>query len=83
MKPVNVKPSMSIELNKEKNKESPKFEITDNIRISKYKNIFSKGYISNRSEEVFVIQKDKNTVRCTDLINDLKGEEIFGKFSEK
>ena len=55
------------------------FEI---FRISKYKNIFSKVYISNWSEEAFVIQKDKNTVRWTDLIYDLKGEEIFGKFSE-
>ena len=59
MKPVNVKLSMYIELNKEKNKESPKFEIRDNIRISKYKNIFSKGYISNWSEEVFDSKRQK------------------------
>ena len=31
-------------------------------RISKYKNIFAKGYTTNWSEEVFVISKTKNTV---------------------
>ena len=33
-----------------------KFE-GDHVRISKYKNIFSKGYTPNWSEEVFVIKK--------------------------
>ena len=41
-KPVDVKPSIYIDLNKENNKESPKFKIGDNVRISKYKNIFAK-----------------------------------------
>ena len=30
------------------------------VRISKYKNIFAKGYAPNCSEEVFVINKIKN-----------------------
>ena len=34
----------------------------DHVRISKYKNIFAKGYTPSSSEEVFVIKKDKNTV---------------------
>ena len=29
----------------------------DHVRISKYKNIFAKGYTPNWSEEVFVIKK--------------------------
>ena len=41
MKPVDVKPNMYI--NKENNKETNKFKIGDNVRISKYKNIFAKG----------------------------------------
>ena len=29
------------------NKQNPKFKIGDNVRISKYKNIFAKGYTPN------------------------------------
>ena len=53
------------------------------LRISKYKNIFAKRYTPNRSEEVFVVSKIKNTVSWTDVINDLNGEEIVGTFLEK
>ena len=55
----------------------------DHIRISKYKNIFAKGYIPNWSEEFFVITKVKNTVAWTCAISDFKGEEIGGMFYEK
>ena len=58
------------------------FKIGDTIRISKYKSIFAKDYVPNRSEEVFVIKKVKNTVPWTDVINDLNGEEIVGTFYE-
>ena len=40
-------------------KKDPKFKIGDHVRISKYKNIFAKGYTPNWSEEVFVISKIK------------------------
>ena len=59
-------------------KKFTKFKVGDNIRISKYKNIFAKGYFPNWSEELFVIKKVKNTVLWTYLINDLNGEEIVG-----
>ena len=59
MKPVDVKPSMYIDFNKENNKEGPKFKVGDHVRISKYKNIFPKGYVPNWSEEVFLIIKVK------------------------
>ena len=61
-------------------KEDPEFEIGDIVRISKYKNIFAKGYTKNWSEEVFVI---KNTVTWTYVMNDFNGEEITGTFYEK
>ena len=32
---------------KENNNEDPKFEFSDNVRISKYKNIFSNVYTPN------------------------------------
>ena len=69
-------------LRKKLNKD-PKFKVDDHVRISKYKNIFAKGYTANWSEEVFVINKVKNTVPWTYVINDLNGEEIIGTFYEK
>ena len=53
---------------------NPKFKVGNHVRISKYKNIFAKGYSPNWSEEVFVINKIKNTVPWTYVINDLNGE---------
>ena len=44
MKPVDVKPSIHINFNKENNKEGPKFTVSDNVRISKNKNICARGY---------------------------------------
>ena len=60
-----------------------KFLITSLVRISKYKNIFGKGYPTNKSEEIFVIKKVKNTVLWTYVISDLIGEKIIGMFYEK
>ena len=47
MKLVNVNSSTYTDFNKENNKEDLKFEVGDYVRISKYKNIFVKGYIPN------------------------------------
>ena len=79
-KPIDVKSNTYIDSGKEINDKNPKFKIDDNVRISKYKNVFVKGYTPNWSEEVFAIKKVKNTVPWTYVINDLNGEEIFGSF---
>ena len=63
MKPIDVKDNTYINTNKETNDKDPKFKVGDRVRISKYKNIFAKGYTPNWSEKVFVIKKVKNTVR--------------------
>ena len=83
MKLTDVKYNTYINTDKETNDKDPKFKVGDRVRISKYKNIFAKGYTPNRSEEVFVIKKVKNTVLWTYVINDLNGEEIMGTFYEK
>ena len=70
-------------LAKKNNYQDSTFKIGDIVRISKYKNIFAKGYVPNWSEEVFVIKKVKNTVPWTYAISDLKREEIFGTFFKK
>ena len=83
MKPVNAKDDTYNDFKKEVNDKDPKFKVGDHVRISKYKNIFAKGYTPNSSEEVFVINKIKNTVLWTYVINDLNDEEIIGTFYDK
>ena len=56
------------------------FDVLDDI-VNKYnntyhttiKNVFAKGYTPNWSEEIFVVEKIKNTVPWTYIINDLNG----------
>ena len=83
MKPIDVKPSTYIDFDKKNNKEGPKPKIGGHVRISKYENIFAKGYVQNWSEEVFVIKKLRNIVPWTSVVSDLKGKEIVGTFYEK
>ena len=77
MKLADVKSNTYIDSSKEINYKNPKFKISDNVRISRYKNVFAKGYTPNSSEEVLMIKKAKNTVPWTYVIN---GEEIAGTF---
>ena len=80
MKPIDVKDNTYIDSIKEVNDKDSKFKVGDHVRISKYKNIFAKGYTPNWSEEVFVIKEVKNTVSWAYVISDLYGEEIIGTF---
>ena len=79
MKPVDVKDNIYIDFKKEVNDKDPKFKVGDHVRISKYKNIFAKGYQPNWSEEIFAVSQIKNTVPWTYL----NGEEIIETFCEK
>ena len=83
MKTIDVTNDSFAECNEESNKKSPKFKVGGHVRISKYKNIFAKGYVPNWSEEIFIVSKIKNTVPWTYAINNLNGEEITGSFYEK
>ena len=56
MKPADVKDNTYIDFKKEVS-EDPKFKVGDHGRISKYKNIFAKGYTTSWSEKVFVVCK--------------------------
>ena len=47
MKPVDFKDNTYIDIKKENNDKNPKFKVGDHVRISKYENIFAKGYMSN------------------------------------
>ena len=83
MKPIDVKIDSFPEYNEESNEKDAKFKAGDHVTISKYKNIFAKGYAPNWSEEMFVVKKVKNIVPWTYVISDLNGEEIVGSFCEK
>ena len=47
MKPVDVKDNTYIDYDKQINDKDPKFKVGDDVKISKYKNIFTKGYTPN------------------------------------
>ena len=83
MKPIDITSNSYAEYNEDSNKKDPKFKVGDHVRISKYKNIFAKGYAPNWSEEVFVDSGIKNAVPWTYVLNDLSGEEITESFYEK
>ena len=59
MKPVDVKSNTCIDSSKEINYKDLKFKVGDFVRISRFRDIFAKDYVSNWSEEVFVIKKLK------------------------
>ena len=83
MKPIGVRNDSFGDYNEETNERDPKFKVGDHVRISKYKNIFAKGYAPNWSDEIFVVKNIKITVPWTYVISDLNGEEIVGSFYEQ
>ena len=65
MKLIDVTSDSYAEYNEDSNVTNPKFKVGDHVRISKYKNIFAKGYTQNRSEEVYIASKINNTIPWT------------------
>ena len=78
-----VKLSKDIDFWKENNKKGPKFKVDDNVRISKYKKLFAKGYVASWSEEMFMIKIEQKNVLWTYVISDLNGKGIAGTFYGK
>lgn len=60
-----------------------KFDIGDQVRISKYKGAFEKGYKANWTEEIFSVAKKLKTVPPVYEIADHSGETILGRFYEQ
>ena len=83
MKPVDVKASLHINSSKETNNKEAKFKICDIVRISKYKNSFTKGFVTNSSEEVFVIKKLKTLSPGHMLLVILKAKKLLERFTKK
>ena len=59
IKPVDVEDNTHIDSMELHPIKDPKFKVGDHLRISKYRNMFTKGYKLNWSEEVFIIKKLK------------------------
>lgn len=57
-----------------------KLHVGDHVRISKYKNIFEKGYTPNWTTEIFKIRFIQNTNPTTYLLEDYEGKPIKGAF---
>lgn len=57
-----------------------KFEVGDYVRISKYKKVFDKGYLPNWSTEIFKVIEVRNTTPVTYILEDEKGQPLFGGF---
>ena len=81
MKPIDVKDNKRVYID-EHNKKN-RFKVGDRVRISKFKNIFAKGYTPNWSKEIFIVDKRNDTVPYTYNIKDLNDEEIIGSFYDR
>ena len=82
MKPKDVRDNKRVYIDEHNEKDS-RFKVGDRVRISKFKNIFAKGYTPNWSTEIFIINKINDTVPYTYNIKDLNGEEIVGSFYDR
>ena len=82
MKPIDVKSNKRVYID-EHNEKYSKFKVSDRVTISRYKNIFAKGYSSNWSSEIFIVNKINDTVPYTYNLKNLNDEEIIGSFYDK
>ena len=83
MKSIDVASNSYAACSEDSNEKEPTFRVGDHVRVSKYKNIFAKGYTQNCSEEVFVVSKIKDTVPSTYVISDLNGEPLLELFMKE
>ena len=67
----------------EYNEKSARYDVGDRVRISKFKNIFAKGYTPNWSRGILIVDKINDAVPYTYNLKDLNGEEIIGSFYDR
>ena len=77
MKPIDVGDNKRVYIDEHNEKDSI-LKVADRVRISKFKNIFAKGYTPKWSREIF--NKINGTVPYTYNIKDSNGEKIIGSF---
>ena len=82
MKPIDVKNNKKVYIDEHNEKDS-RSKVGDRVRISRYKNIFAKGYAPNWSKEIFIVDKINDKAPYTYNLKDLNDEEIIGSFYDK
>ena len=82
MKPIDVGNNKRVYID-EHNEKRSRFKVGDRVRISKFKNIFAKGYTLNWSSEIFIVDKVNDSVQYTYNLKDLNDEEILGSFCDR
>ena len=82
MKPIDLGDNKIVYID-EHNEKNSRFKVGDRVRISKFKNIFAKGYTPNWSKEIFPVDKINDTVPYTYNLKDLNDEEIIGSFYDR
>ena len=83
MKPIDVKDNNKRDYIDEHNEKDSRIKVGDKVRISKFKNIFAKGYAPNWRREIFIVDKVNDTVPYTYNLKDLNDEKIIGSFYDK
>ena len=61
----------------ETNSKSPKFKVGDEVRITKYQNIFSKGFIEYWRKEIYLTDSVLKANPWTYKIKDLNEEKMI------
>ena len=82
MKPKDVRDNKRVYID-EHNEKDGRFKVGDRVRISKFENIFAKGYSPNWSKEIFIVDKINDTAPYTYNLKDLNDEEIIGSFYDR
>ena len=64
-------------------RKKPKFKIGDEVRISKFKHTFEKGYTPNWTAEIFTISQVRDSEPTTYFLKDYQNKPISGSFYEQ
>ena len=87
MKPIDVKNNKRVYIDEHNEivgtSKDSRFKVGDRVRISKFKNIFAKGYTPNWSNEIFIVNKIIYSKPYTYNVKDVNGEEIIGSFYDR
>ena len=83
MKPIDTEDNNKRVYIDEHNEKDSRFKVGDRVRISKFKNIFAKGYAPNWSSEIFIVDKVNDTIPYTYNLKDLNDEEIICSFYDR
>ena len=82
IKPIDVGHNKRVYIDEDNEKDS-RFKVSDRVRISKFKNIFAKGYTPNWSKEIYIVDKINDTVPYTYNLKDFNDEKIIGSFYDR